>query len=124
VNDIAVKDASEKPAIRDYYSDWYLLDRDFPDGTTRDDVDEELVHEVLEDRREYPIQCDLSLREISELRGERTTTIRDVEEAKEERIENALEEHDVPNVIEPWAHDREEADEDAGGAEDDPEKHD
>jgi len=27
-----------------------------------------------------------------------------VEEAKEERIENALEEHDVPNVIEPWAH--------------------
>jgi len=52
VNDITVKDAPEKPAIRDYYSDWYLLGRDFPDGTDSDDVGEELVLQVLEERRE------------------------------------------------------------------------
>jgi len=48
VNDISIHESSVKPTIRDYYSDWYLLDRDFPDGTGREDVDEELVHQVLE----------------------------------------------------------------------------
>lgn len=104
VNDTSIQDSSVKPTIRDYYSDWYLLDRDFPDRTGRDDVDEELVDQVLEQRREYPIPCDLSLREVSELRGERTTTIRDAEEAKEERIESALEEYDVPAPLESLAY--------------------
>jgi hypothetical protein len=104
VNDIDVRDGDEKPAVRDYNSDWYLLDRDFPDGTGRGDVDDELVQDVLRERREYPVKCDLSMRDISDLRAERTTTIRDAEEAQEERIENALDEYDVPNVIEPWAH--------------------
>lgn len=41
--------------IREFYSDWYLLDEDFPVGTTRDDVDAELVATALEERPEYPV---------------------------------------------------------------------
>jgi len=104
VNDLEVHDGEERPVIRDYYSDWFLLDRDFPDGTEPGDVDEALVLQVLEKRREYPIACDLSLREVSDLRGERTTTIRDAEEAKAERIEDALEEYDVPAPLESLAY--------------------
>ena len=103
VNEVDVRDGGEKPAVRDYYSDWFLLDRDFPEGTTREDVDEKLVRQVLQERREYPVRCDLSLRNVSELRAERTTTIRDVEEAKQERVNDAMEEHDVPELLQPWA---------------------
>jgi hypothetical protein len=104
VNDISIQDSSVKPTVRDYYSDWYLLDRDFPDGVGRDDVDAELVQDILQERREYPVACDLSLREVSQLRGERTTTIRDAEVAQEERIEEALDEYDVPAPLESLAY--------------------
>jgi hypothetical protein len=104
VNDIEAHEGEEKPAIRDYYSDWYLLDRDFPTGTAREDVDADLVTEVLEQRREYPVRSDLSLYDVSELRAERTETIRDAEEAAEMHIEDALDEYDIPTVLEPWAH--------------------
>jgi len=40
---------------------------------------------------------------VSELRAERTTTIRDAEEAKQERVDDAMEEYDVPELLEPWA---------------------
>ena len=102
VNDTNVHDGDEKPAIRDYYSDWYLLDRDFPDGTARGDVDAELVEEVLRGRREYPVASNLSMTEVDELDAERTTTIRDAEEAKELHVEEAMEDHDIPTVLEKW----------------------
>ncbi|NHX37639.1 MULTISPECIES: hypothetical protein [Halolamina] len=104
VNEIDVRHGDEKPVVRDYYSDWFLLDRDFPEETTREDVDEGLVREVLQERREYPVKCDLSLRDVSELRAERTTMIRDAEEAQEERIEEGLEEYEVPAPLEALAY--------------------
>jgi hypothetical protein len=104
VNDIEVHDGDEKPAIRDYYSDWYLLDRDFPEGTAREAVDADLVGDVLEARREYPVRSDLSLYDVSELRAERTETIRDAEEAAEMHLEEGLEEHDVPAPLEALAY--------------------
>lgn len=104
VNDLEVHDRDEKPQIRDYYSDWYLLDRDFPEETCREDIDKEIVQVVLQERREYPIQNDLSLYDVSDLRAERTTTIRDAEVAEEQRIEDALQEHDVPTALEPLAY--------------------
>jgi len=104
VNEVDVRDGDEKPAVRDYYSDWFLLDRDFPEGIDREDIDEKLVRQVLRERREYPAACDLSLRDVSEFRAERTTTIRDAEEAQEERIEEGLEEYEVPAPLEALAY--------------------
>lgn len=102
VNDISIHDLPEKPAIREYYSDWYLLDEDFPDGTTRDDVDAELVATVLEDRREYPVRSDLSLQDVSDLKTQRSTTYQDAAAAQEERVDEFIEEHDVPAPLESW----------------------
>lgn len=102
VNDISVHDMPEKPEIREYYSDWYLLDEDFPAGTTREDVDAELVATVLEERREYPVPSDLSLQDVSDLKTQRSTTFQDVEEAQQERVDDFVEEHDVPKPLESW----------------------
>ncbi|QLD84798.1 hypothetical protein HWV23_03405 [Natronomonas halophila] len=104
VNDIEVHDGDEKPAIRDYYSDWYLIDDDFPDDISPADIDAEVVAEALERRREYPVPSDLSLYPTEQPRAERTTTIRDAEKAQEERVKNNLDDHDIPTVIEPWAY--------------------
>lgn len=41
---------------------------------------------------------------MSDLRGERTTTIRDAEEAQEERIQEGLEEYDMPKPLESLAY--------------------
>ena len=104
VNDVEVHDGDTQPAIGDYYSDWFLLDRDFPDDVGRDDVDRRTVLQVLRDRREYPVACDLSLRSTDQLSEERTMTFIDTEEAERMRVEEAMESHDVPTVLEPWAH--------------------
>lgn len=80
VNDVEVRDAEEPPSVGDYYSEWYLLDEDFPDGTEREDVDEELVQEVLEGRREYPVPNDLSLHSTEHLKASRRKLYRDVED--------------------------------------------
>lgn len=104
VNDIEVRDGDQKPERDPHYSEWYLIDRDFPGGTSREDVDEDLVESVLEDRREFEIPSDLSLVDISELTVERTTTFKDAEEAEEEHVVEQMEEHDIPSVLEPWAY--------------------
>lgn len=102
VNDILVYDAGTEPTVGDYYSQWYLLDRDFPERTTRDDVDGELVEQVLESRREYTVPSDLSMRSVRELQRSRTAVYRDLDEAQEERLEERLEEHNVPTVLHAW----------------------
>lgn len=103
VNDVEVLDGDVPPTVGDHYSEWYLLDRDFPQGTTPADVDADLVEAVLEDRREYEIASDLSLRSVKELQRERTEVFRDLDEAQEERLAERLEEHNVPSVLHGWA---------------------
>lgn len=102
VNDIEVRDGDTKPTVGDYYSEWHLLDRDFPDGTDPDDVDEALVEDVLEERREYPIPSDLSLQSTEHLKARRERIFRDPEEAREARLQERLEEQDVPTALHEW----------------------
>ncbi len=44
--------------------EWYLLAEDFPEGTTPEDVDADLVADALEARRAEGVQSDLSLQPI------------------------------------------------------------
>jgi len=67
-------------------------------------VNTSVVHQILRYRRDYPVQCDHSLRDVSELRAERTTTIRDAEDAQEERIEEGIDEYEVPAPLEALAY--------------------
>jgi len=102
-NDVEVRHVDVEPTVGEHYSEWYLLDRDFPSGTSREDVDEQLVATVLEDRREYQVPSDLSLRSVKELQRERTEVFRDLDEAQEMHLSERLEEHNVPSVLQGWA---------------------
>jgi len=83
--------------------EWFLLDADFPEDVDRDDVDEVLVEDVLQERREFEIPSDLSLQDVSGIIGERSEQLRDLEAAEDERLQEAFEEYDVPKSLRPWA---------------------
>lgn len=88
------------PRVGDYYSEWYLLPCDFPDDTSREDVDEDLVADVLADRREYPLKSDLMLMP-SDVQERQTTMVlnaKDNETVKEELIK----EHSIPHPVQGW----------------------
>jgi len=102
VNDLKVRTDGEKPDVNPYYSNWYLLDEDFPDDIAPDDVDEQLVETVLEQRREYLIPNDLSLTSTAHLKASRETVYRDADEAEEDRQEDRYDDHDVPIALRDW----------------------
>lgn len=107
VPDAEVVDADDrKPEIQEdedakmNYSEWYLLDTDFPDDVEPEDVDEDVVAEALEERREYPLKSDLMLGP-AEVRERQTTMVmnaKDNETVKEELIK----EHSIPHPVQDW----------------------
>jgi hypothetical protein len=57
----AIRPIDERPSVGVPYTEWALLETDFPAGTDPDDVDRRLVEEVLAERRDYPLATDLRM---------------------------------------------------------------
>lgn len=93
--------AEEEPSVGDYYSQWYLTDEHFPDGTTGDDVagNEALIRSALKDRRPYPPETDLMLQSTEAERGQEEVTFNPEELPTVEEVAKNFE---VPQQIRDW----------------------
>lgn len=82
------------------YSEWYLLPSDFPEDTDPEDVDEALITEVLEQRRDYPLKTDLMLgsADVADRHTTMVMNAKDNETVKDELIK----EHSIPHPVQDW----------------------
>lgn len=94
-----VYDTDDPPRRGDLYSEWYLLERDFPEGAAPEDVDEDLIETVLEQRREHPLKSDLSLEPTDDEDKRRSVTMRAKADSREASIDQTLRQHQLPNSL-------------------------
>jgi hypothetical protein len=63
VPDLEVRSMDDPPAVGERYSEWYLLDTDFPDHLDPADITQHDVERALAARREYESRSDLALQQ-------------------------------------------------------------
>lgn len=102
VPEAQVYDVEDPPRRGDYYSEWYLLEEDFPPLTDQDDVDEDLIEAVLEQRRDHPLPSDLSLQPTDDSDKRRSLTMRAKADARKASVEQQLRQHDLPLDLKPF----------------------
>jgi hypothetical protein len=100
VPDAEVVSTDDPPDIGEHYAEWYLMQSDFPEGTTPDDVDQQLVEEVLADRREYETPSEIHLTDI-ESSHHRNLTMRNASEDSS-LVEAVMSRYNIPPELRLW----------------------
>ncbi|RDZ49978.1 hypothetical protein C5C07_19850, partial [Haloferax sp. Atlit-4N] len=101
VPDASVRDIGNRPRMGDHYSEWYLLESDFPDGTAPDDADHGLVEEVLADRQAYPTPSDIHLADI-DWGNVRRVSFTDEGASRFDRVTDVLGDNNLSVDLWPW----------------------
>ena len=96
-----VRPADDPPSIGDFYSEWHLLETDFPDGTAPDDVDRDLIEATLADRRDYPLKADISLTDV-DTDAYRDLSLQNAADEAAANIDAILDQYEVPAALRPW----------------------
>ncbi|WP_123619180.1 hypothetical protein [Halorubrum sp. CSM-61] len=102
VPDASVHPGDTSPEIGDTYSEWYLLESDFPDEMEPDDVDAEAVEEALAERREYNTPSDIALSETLSSDKRRRLSMRSADGDGSENVEAVLDRHGLPPELRRW----------------------
>lgn len=102
VPDGEVHDMDDPPELENYYSPWYLLEQDFPEGTDPEDLTPELTAEVLESRREHPLKTDIGIEGTFSADLERTISMRPAEEDKLTHQREVAGRFEIPGELRVW----------------------
>ncbi|MFB6121115.1 MAG: hypothetical protein ABEJ68_08385 [Halobacteriaceae archaeon] len=102
VPDGEVFPTDETPTIGDFYSEWHLMESDFPADTAPDDVDRETIERALAERRDFETPSDISLADVDVTHVHRKLSLSSNADDAGRGVDEVIERHNIPAPLRQW----------------------